>query len=1523
MPETSAPSAVDVLTQLVTGPSITEVASTVLRPALKALYPDLDIDPALTLVATPSWITHGDQIAPGDNRFESLTAALVRLGLSGTTQAWIDGEHFLTLQPGIDPATQLPVKIEAIACLLNELAPLLFIAYQEQQVDYWNQPTSPEMPRWYQLSDNLRQLWNVSETNSWDADQRAMAHAVFNRPDKAQRLPGDIYKTRACLIDLDYGDGTERKHLNILDTAVLVGTVGERTLVLTHSITQGFQRFDSLDAFGRSLQWASESDNDDIQLRWRLFEPQGNFFDHQACTLIALEAQAIGSIDFFQRSSDSIVLPRLNAAGDQDALQAQRTPHFERLKHSLPQWLENASPADQSNYSRHLLDLVVVQHQNAGKTFQGEIPGIQRFTLDALRKAVGQTPTPGREPNLQSVEITVNSVVVWGTFIPPGHEETLTMTLVELALQNLIALPLGNKSVRYRDNSDVPSWMTPTYLENLVTTANIGETYPAMLKSRLLDDTTQASKLQQLYTRQLPIELPLLALQHKIRGEAGIDDLGYRYVVAALAPEPADRKVEGQDIVIRPLAFITADHAKRAADEVVNMFVIGPQQPDKGPCLLYRPLLDPPLIQYPSPANLLYAIMNSRALRQSILAWLPDSVRFNYSQYVFPGALPSIWTVPQLLVDPGGSALLTGPVALGGRVIDQDVLATLFKANTQALITQADRQSVSNAEARWTTLKRGGWNLFNAALPFLGRSVGTAAWIWQIMDDLQAVADAQEQEQKPLAWSALADLFLSLGMVLAHRAAVGAAPKRTPGAHSAIGQSEPEKPRLNSITATRLPDIATHELPTHHEASLHTVGAIHRSRPSLGSLLDELKTSRPQALGAPATEGAYKHLSRDGQKWYARVGERWFEVELNDNDDVQVIDSRQQPPRTGPLLQSNARGEWFIDLRLRLRGGGLKSRRKELQRQNQEQLRKKKEEIAAFDAGLENNRTQLFNARRAMLEATPETADTARQQFLDMLDSQVTDYSTHIESIKALNVLEAVPNYRTAMVDRLSLQLFLMQAWLDERYPVFRENLRTTLELLDSGSTRDRASPFATMIDLTQGMIDKIEFAHSRFEELSLLGKEAAEVSRQYKAKLPAFSLQDLKLLQITLSHELCLKEGMTQPREQARLALENLIEDASLNIQSALDLRTEESLDHLGERIEALSNLVEQFTIIDQRFLDISTEFPEIMIAERLEQLRKNVDEFSQGTVTQLSALLREQRLVEPAPGPSKAPVTPVKKIIKTRYKGTLVGKARQSTSGEDRHLVDVVAPLTGKVIATFHEKSPGVWVERLPGKPANPVKARPDLPNSLQAAQTLLDELPAFTQRTQAHIARAIRIPTEIEEIYYQYATRLRDAVEKIDQALTASNTTESHTKSAATLRHQLDSAATALYAKGRTTRIEMTKQQAPTAARVEWLMGKDEVLIPKATQRRRLKGPRKDYLLEYEILDKKTNKVLWYAHFHYANADDPLPSFTAGHLKTVDQRRLGGAFDWRDTRSNQELIAIHRSAINRSLAAALFFS
>ncbi|VVM87739.1 hypothetical protein PS662_02662 [Pseudomonas fluorescens] len=1034
MSENTAPSAVDVLSQLVAGPSLTEVASKALRPALKKLYPDLEIDPQLAMVMTPSWWIEDDRVVPGPLQIESLTDILVRLGLSGTSVTFIDGEHFLTLQPAVEPATHLPVKIDAIGLLINELAPLLFVAYQEQQVDFWSEPTRAGDLRWYQLSDSLRGLWNANLPVGWDADQQAMAKAVYTTPDKQQRQATDPFKTRACLIDIDQADGAGRTHLDVLDTAVLVGSLGDRTLILTHSVTRGFLHFDSFDALGQALSQSHLTGTSGSSLNWRLVEPEGNFFDHQACTLIALEADAIGAINFFQTSAKADAYPHLGTAGSSDEPPARLKPHFDRMQPLLPSWMEQASPTDQASYSRHLMDLTLLQHRNGGKTFQGEVPDIHAFTLDTLGNQMRKEHPQASTVKLDTIEITITSLVVWGTFVLPGQTETLTLSLTELALQNLAGLPRGIRTVRFTDDSPVPAWMTPDYLEKLVTTVNIGATYPQMLKTRLLDNLTQARELKRLYTAQLPVELSLLALQHKIRGQAGLDEQGYRYVIAAFAATAPDRKVDGQEIVIRPLAFIPPHRADTTPDKVANMFLIGPRDADKGPCLLYRPLLNPPLLQYPSRSNVLYAITHSRSLRESVLAWLPDKARFNYSQYVFPAKLPSIWIVPQLLVDPTVALDMRGPVSLSTTAIEKDLLDTLFDATVQAMITQADRQSVSNAEARWATLKQGGWLMFNAALPFLGRTVGAAAWIWQMMDDLQALSDAANEEQARLDWTALTDILMTLGMVLAHRAATRAPPSRTTAATEKTPVSLPEKLPTKVIPETvktvRLPDITGHELSAAHETSLNAINALNRSQPGMASVLDNLKIPKPAVLGKPVEVGAYRHLQAHEHKWYAQVGERWFEVVINDNEQVQIIDSRQQPARIGPLLTHTASGQWVVDLRLRLRGGGPGGRLKKMQQENRAKLSEKRAAITAFDQRQDAMQKERTAAHKLMLDALPEAAASSRKQFLDKMDSQFKEYEAHIQELKALNTLEPIPNFRTAMIDRLSLQLFLTQAWL-------------------------------------------------------------------------------------------------------------------------------------------------------------------------------------------------------------------------------------------------------------------------------------------------------------------------------------------------------------------------------------------------------------------------------------------------------------------------------------------------------------
>ncbi|MHC8397749.1 dermonecrotic toxin domain-containing protein [Pseudomonas sp. LB3P93] len=1519
MPETVAPSAEEVLTQLVTGPSIREVAASALSPALNALYPQLKIDPTLATVVTPTWVDTGTDVVSGHNLYESLTDVLVRLGLSGSTVTLIDGEHFLTLQPGAEPLAQLPVKIDAIGCLLNTLAPQLFIAYQQQQLDYWNRETSPSTPRWHSLSQSLQDIWNVDEATDWDADQKAMARAVFNHPDRATRRSKDKYLTKACLIDTDRVENAVSEHLRVLDIAVFVGTLGTRTLVLTHSIAEGFRRYDSVAALGNTLFAHPGTSSVELTLQWRLYEPEGNFFHHQACALIALEAEAIGQFNTFQRASFTSLSPQISAAAKSfTEFEALPSSRFSKVQGLLTGWLKNASSADLTRYSRHLMDLAQLREQDAGKTFDEGISSLPQFALQTLREQMIKDYPTAADLDLKDIEINITSVVVLGAIVVPGKTQTTTLSLIELALQNLIAVPLGNKTVRYKNGAAVPAWMTPAYLEKLVLQVDIGAVYPALIKRKLLEEPQETMRRQALYTRHLRVQLPLQALQHKMRDEAGIDERGYQYVNAAMRENAADRRVNGQEIVIRPLAFITGDSADSKGDEVANMFVIGPRLADKGPCLLYRPLLSPSLSQYPSEANLLYAIKHEKPLRQSILAWLSDDVRFNYSQYVFSGELPSVWTLTQLLVDPTSALGKMGAVTISTAALDDAPLATLFKANANAMITLADRQSVSNAQARWATLKQGTWMLFNVALPFLGRTAGVAAWIWQIMDDMQEITDAAENDDSQLAWSAVTDLLLTLGMVLAHRAATRHKPvSRLPETVEPPPVTPESKP-ARKITITHLPEL--NKLPPSHESSLHAIATLPPS--SLGVLLDEFAIAEPKEKAAASSEpGPYQHLSSLNGKRYAKVGQRWFEVTLNDNNDVQIIDSRRSPPRTGPLLVKNARGEWFIDTRLRLRAGGKEKKR--LEQQNRQRQAELKQQMIAFESQTKSREAELKEAQKKA--KAPTATDTHRRLYLEMLDAQISFISANMEQMKAFNAREAIPNYRKAMISRLDFQLSLLEKWFDHQRPVFGNQMRISLDLLDSqptGNTQATRQTYQHMSDLTEGYIQKIEFAHSRFEQLNLLGKEAVEVIRDVKANLPTFDLQDLKLFQITLGQELCLDDSVATAPE-ARQALENVVENAALTIQASLDLAADEEVRRLPERIDGLSDLVEQLTITDQRIVDLPTEFPGQFLQPSLDLMRRRIDGFQQRSVKHLANLLRERQALEPQPGPSRLPTVPAKRIIKTRYKGTVVGQLRAESVAHGSELFDVTSTLTGKVISTFHEKTPGVWVERVAPKPVSPVVVQPDLSASNVLGQALLDGLDAFIRRTEAHSKGTRRIPVEIEEMFHQQAHRLQEAARAIDEALTASNSTEGGPGSAVTLTKQLNDGATKLYNQGRVTRISMTKLQPPTAERVRWLQSEGQVDIVKSPGRRLLKNRKRDYLEEYEIRDRSTKKVLWYAHFHYSEPASPAQTFTAAHLKTVQQRLLGGASESRNANDDLQAISIYRSEISLQLATTLFFA
>ena len=128
-----------------------------------------------------------------------------------------------------------------------------------------------------------------------------------------------------------------------------------------------------------------------------------------------------------------------------------------------------------------------------------------------------------------------------------------------------------------------------------------------------------------LFTRALKVRLPMQALELKIRRQHGVSIAGYRYVKALMGESPLERFVDGQEIVLRPLALCRKPGA--SPDEVSNAFIIEPRDANIGPHLLYQPLYADALHEYPTRQALLDALASPGALQDSVLTWLSDKAR--------------------------------------------------------------------------------------------------------------------------------------------------------------------------------------------------------------------------------------------------------------------------------------------------------------------------------------------------------------------------------------------------------------------------------------------------------------------------------------------------------------------------------------------------------------------------------------------------------------------------------------------------------------------------------------------------------------------------------------------------------------------------------------------------------------------------------------------------------------------------------------------------------------------------------
>lgn len=826
--------------------------------------------------------------------------------------------------------------------VIADLPFTLPIAFQDALTRYWNGAADTGASRWQWLGDLLAD--NLKSTASLLPAGLAqdMLYAVSRQPDRREREGVRAYCLEGCVIH-------QGRTTRLLSSDLLL-VQGDHVLLCQAS--GNVENFASVDAFNQAWgqRLAAALLAEKIQVKH--YEPDGNLFDIQAALLLNQQLDDLDALRLPATDGVRALEQRFADATDPvPAFLAAPVPdptHQARLQAALPDWLQAAGADQRFAYRQGLVDQARVQRENAGASFLDGVESLQAFTVRTLREQMRRDhPESSVEP--ENLQLTFHVPV---GDLHSGYLAPVSMSLTELAIHNLAAAPQGRMSVRDTSGAALPAWFNEDYVlgekgvfhstPGLIRQVDIGRHYPAKIREWLLGDSPDIRRREALFGEQLSVQLPRQALEQAIRQEHGLTFQGYRYVKAVLQRSAPGRVVEGQDIVIRPLAFVRTPDAR--PDSVASMFIIEPRDQGNGPHLLYRPLYPDALHQFASRQALFDAIAEPGALQDSVLAWLPDKTRSIYSHGGFQS--PHIlrfgqgddtvqWPAPppaQLAQDLNGGEV---PGSLAQSLATGNLLQYLYGSNARALVDLADRDSVSNAESRWAVLLEGGWLLFNALLmPLLRGPAMAVGWILQLAVSLKhdlGGLQSDDAAARELAW---VDVLLNIGLLVLHAASptdpAPRLPTRTPG--------EPTLPLAalrRPASAPSAPTLIEHGpigLPSEPVAGDQTlVDFIHSnardaSRRRLLDALRELNVAWPVPPPTPVEIGPHRGLYSIDRRWHASVGGLLFEVNIQAETDALFIVHPQKPEHPGFELKTDGQGHWSLDLGLKLRGGGPKNR---------------------------------------------------------------------------------------------------------------------------------------------------------------------------------------------------------------------------------------------------------------------------------------------------------------------------------------------------------------------------------------------------------------------------------------------------------------------------------------------------------------------------------------------------------------------------------------------------------------------
>ncbi|WP_050749328.1 hypothetical protein [Candidatus Regiella insecticola] len=657
-------------------------------------------------------------------------------------------------------------------------------------------------------------------------------------------------------------------------------------------------------------------------------------------------------------------------------------------------------------------------------------------------------------------------------------------------------------------------------------------------------------------------------------------------------------------------------------------------------------------------------------------------------------------------------------------------------------------------------------------------------------------------------------------------------------------------------------------------------------------------------------------LELDGETFYA-----WKKPNIMGHYELYRINPTQPTQLTSAnqfaVLEE---GEWQ---RLGLKGGGPKKTLASLAAERKE-LNAKHQLFLSKEPEMTESMTDIWKLHK-------QDPATYRADFEKAIDERIRFYQEEVETLEKLFTMADTSRFN----DMASLIVEEIIINIRRRKVLYWGDL-DNLTKASSGKYEQALADYIS--GLTQFDLAECRNALKRVLDVSdkVLAQQIAEES--YLAKLKTFSRQGeevfnrvmkdssgsslaTKTRQIPLLASMIpLQHEISADSTVGYVNLSNDLHEMSASVKHTvctyLELIDNPSLFSLAERESLLHSIIQQYEKSEMNYQTLQQIFVSWVSKEYVDRLLERISDSKKSAEEMLATLAHQSAPEQPLTPRSSQDAATVKRIFRTK-KGLLIGKERPRSHTSQPRIMEVIDPNSQEISGEFQEILPNQWAPTASRFRKIPLPAQ-TLKSLMKDANDMLASTKRFIKNAEYQSRTQAMIPSEVEEILCHQAKRMQQRATELRQALSGGSENDAATKMAT----DLESKATDLIDKGRTLRLRMSKQQDPRINRLKYLLEQEEVSIEKMGERKKLGAKNsQDWLQEYEIKDKTTRQPLWYAHFHYKQANDPFENFSAAHLKTREQRRTGLSMQITQEQQGEEVIRILRSKIDPDSATIIF--